>query len=80
MLKTANLSLSLAQNNCTSGEEQSSRKLITDEVSLIFQWIIYAVVCQTIDVLGTAGNIINIVCFVKQGFKDSVNISLLGIA
>ncbi|CAG5130212.1 unnamed protein product, partial [Candidula unifasciata] len=52
--------------------------LLSEELRLICQWIIYTVVCQFIDVFGIATNIINIICFIKQGFKDSVNISLLG--
>ncbi|CAG5124060.1 unnamed protein product, partial [Candidula unifasciata] len=50
---------------------------ISAYTTLVFQWVVYTVVCQTIDVFGLVTNIINIVCFVKQGFKDPVNISLL---
>lgn len=44
----------------------------------IFQWINFTVVCQMIDLFGIATNIINIICFLKQGLNDPVNVSLLG--
>ncbi|BFZ12431.1 hypothetical protein BsWGS_15470 [Bradybaena similaris] len=47
---------------------------------MIFQVITYSVVCQLVDVVGVSTNIINIICFIKQGFKDPVNVSLLGLA
>lgn len=52
--------------------------LLSDEVTLILQWIIYNIVCQSIDLLGIGTNVINIVCFVKQGFKETTNVNLLG--
>ncbi|CAG5130211.1 unnamed protein product, partial [Candidula unifasciata] len=51
--------------------------LLSDEVRIICQWIFFTVICQIIDLFGIATNIVNIVCFVRQGFKDPVNISLL---
>ncbi|BFZ07960.1 hypothetical protein BsWGS_10999 [Bradybaena similaris] len=54
--------------------------LVSNETLLVFQWIAYCVVCQVINMLGVISNIINIACFIKQGFKESVNISLLGLA
>lgn len=53
--------------------------IVSDEVRLWFQAINFAIICEFIDVIGSAANIINIICFCKQGFKDSVNISLLGM-
>lgn len=52
---------------------------INDEVVKIFTFIVYCSVCLAIDIFGMAANIINILCFVKQGFKESVNVSLLGM-
>lgn len=52
--------------------------LISSQAALIAQWIIYTVACNAIDIFGISTNIINIICFVKQGFNDPVNISLLG--
>ncbi|XP_059170413.1 uncharacterized protein LOC131951960 [Physella acuta] len=40
----------------------------------------YGVLCEAICVFGIFFNIINIIVFVKQGFEESVNISLLGLA
>uniref|UniRef100_A0A2C9LX96 G-protein coupled receptors family 1 profile domain-containing protein n=1 Tax=Biomphalaria glabrata TaxID=6526 RepID=A0A2C9LX96_BIOGL len=68
------------QRNWTAGEVGWSLGYVSDEVSLIFQAINFAVVCQAIDIFGTVTNIINIVVFWKQGFKDSVNVSLFALA
>lgn len=51
---------------------------VNDEARLIFVWFNYGVVCQVIALFGVVSNIINIVCFVRQGCQDPVNISLLG--
>lgn len=48
------------------------------ETLTIFIWAAYSVLIQIVDVFGVGTNIINIVCFIKQGFKEPVNISLLG--
>ncbi|CAG5126086.1 unnamed protein product, partial [Candidula unifasciata] len=50
---------------------------VSYEARLIFQWICFAIVCELVDIFGTATNIINIICFIKQGFRDPVNVSLL---
>ncbi|CAG5130214.1 unnamed protein product, partial [Candidula unifasciata] len=50
--------------------------VFSNETTLILQRILYNV-CQAIDLLGIVTNIINIVCFAKQGFKETTNISLL---
>lgn len=59
----------------TSTESGTS---LSVEAAFVIQWVLFAVVCQAVDILGIIANIINIICFVKQGFKDPVNISLLG--
>ncbi|CAG5127919.1 unnamed protein product, partial [Candidula unifasciata] len=51
--------------------------LISDADLTIAVWVLFALICQAIDVFGVVTNIINIMCFVKQGFKDPVNVSLL---
>ncbi|CAG5130213.1 unnamed protein product, partial [Candidula unifasciata] len=51
--------------------------LINQRVVVIIQWIFFSVLCQIIDVAGIGANIINIICFVKQGCKDPVNVSLI---
>lgn len=45
---------------------------------VIYQWVIFTFLCQSIVLFGIVTNIINIICFVKQGFTDPVNISLMG--
>lgn len=52
--------------------------LPSDQATSICQWIMDTVICQLIDVFGIGTNIINMMCFIKQGFKDSVNVSLFG--
>lgn len=52
--------------------------LVSDHALQIFQWISYTIVCEIIDLFGTVSNIVNVICFVKLGFKDPVNVSLLG--
>lgn len=51
---------------------------LDESTTHIFLWIIYTVICQAVEVFGIVTNIINIICFVKQGLGDSINISLLG--
>lgn len=53
---------------------------LTPRITDICHWIIYLGLCQVICVFGILTNMINIICFLKQGFKDPVNISLLGIS
>lgn len=45
----------------------------------ICMYILFSAVCQAFNVFGLATNIINIIIFAKQGFKDSINVSLLGM-
>lgn len=52
---------------------------ILAHIALVCTWVLYSVVCQIINIFGIVTNIINILCFVKQGFKDSINVSLLGM-
>ncbi|XP_005100342.2 allatostatin-A receptor [Aplysia californica] len=53
---------------------------MSDFTRLIFQAINFAIICEIIDVFGTVTNVMNIIVFVKQGFSDPVNVSLLGLA
>lgn len=60
--------------------EASSQVLpsISADFMLVFTLVVYSVVCQAIAIFGIVTNIINIICFIKQGFKESVNVSLFG--
>ncbi|CAG5117001.1 unnamed protein product, partial [Candidula unifasciata] len=60
-----------------SSVQDTEDTLVSYEARRLFLWIGIAVVCQVIDIFGTVTNIINIICFVQQGFKDPVNVSLL---
>ncbi|XP_005100341.1 allatostatin-A receptor-like [Aplysia californica] len=67
-------------NSSQTIELASDVGLVSDDVKLIFQVVNFAIVCEIIDVFGTVTNIINIIVFVKLGFSDPVNVSLLGLA
>ncbi|CAG5120769.1 unnamed protein product, partial [Candidula unifasciata] len=59
------------------GNRDLSKSFISDQMRIYFQWIGYSIVCELIDIFGTISNTINIMCFLKMGFKDPVNVSLL---
>ncbi|XP_005111724.1 uncharacterized protein LOC101852586 [Aplysia californica] len=52
-------------------------KIISDEQWYIVQVVIVVVISGLLSLFGVATNIINIVVFAKQGFQDSMNISLM---
>lgn len=54
------------------------RNMVSDEVTQLFQWVVYSGVSQFIAVFGMIANIMNIICFIKLRFKDSINVALLG--
>lgn len=54
--------------------------IIDSDLYLLVMSIGLGIICQTIAVFGTASNIINLVIFIKQGFSESINISLLALA
>lgn len=58
--------------------DDTTDNIFTQSTMIIYQWIMLTVVCQGIAIFGSCTNIVNIICFIKQGFKDPVNISLLG--
>ncbi|XP_005100339.1 allatostatin-A receptor-like [Aplysia californica] len=66
-------------NSSQTIELASDVGLVSDDVKLIFQVVNFAIICEIIDVFGTVTNIINIIVFVKLGFSDPVNVSLLGM-
>ncbi|CAG5122374.1 unnamed protein product, partial [Candidula unifasciata] len=53
---------------------------VSKEVRQVVQLLTYVTLCGIISLFGIGANIANIIVFVKQGFKDSINISLLGLA
>lgn len=52
--------------------------LLSPQIVSILNWILLAVLCQAIAIFGVCANVINTVCFIKQGFEDSVDVSLFG--
>lgn len=79
MKELNNITKSILVVVSTNITDDTGDVLISDAATMILYWIIYTFLCQAINVFGTTTNIINIVCFVKQGFKDPVNVSLLGM-
>lgn len=77
-LSYLNLSLSDSKKYDKYREAESSDKVISDQGLLISQWVLFALICQAMDIFGTVTNVINIICFIKQGFKDPVNVSFFG--
>ncbi|XP_059146733.1 uncharacterized protein LOC131934666 [Physella acuta] len=53
---------------------------ISDDLLHLVMFINYGVIVGVISSIGVALNIINIVVFTKQGFKDAINIPLVGLA
>lgn len=44
----------------------------------VYSWVMFGCVGQIVVMFGVGTNVINLVCFVKQGFKDQISISLTG--
>ncbi|KAK6979716.1 cysteinyl leukotriene receptor 1 [Biomphalaria glabrata] len=61
-------------------EDQASYPLVSNELRQILESVFYVALNGILGVLGSIANVINLVVFIKQGFKDSVNISLFGLA
>lgn len=71
MLKLANISDAKVALLDLSG--------ISDQTIVTFSWIVFGALCLGIVAFGIVTNIVNTVCFFKQSFQDSVNISLFGM-
>ncbi|XP_035828160.1 uncharacterized protein LOC101851830 [Aplysia californica] len=54
--------------------------LVDDDVLRIFILVFFVVALGTISFFGIVFNAINIIVFIKQGFKDTVNIALFSLA
>ncbi|CAG5120666.1 unnamed protein product, partial [Candidula unifasciata] len=51
---------------------------VSNEVREMFRKVVLVFICGTVSLFGIGANVTNIVVFIRQGFKDSINISLLG--
>ncbi|XP_059153205.1 uncharacterized protein LOC131938974 [Physella acuta] len=56
-----------------------SNKIISDEVYQYFDVIINSWILTLISALGIVTNSLNVLVFIKQGFRDSINVSLMAI-
>lgn len=56
----------------------NSGKLLNEQLVIIYNRVVFGVMCQSLAIFGIGTNLINIICFAKQGFKDQINISLTG--
>ncbi|CAG5127802.1 unnamed protein product [Candidula unifasciata] len=54
--------------------------IFTDETYLYAMSISLGIVCQTVTIFGIISNVLNCIVFVRQGFSDCINISLLSLA
>ncbi|XP_012941105.1 adenosine receptor A1 [Aplysia californica] len=61
-------------------ERLQMEEFLCDEQWYIVQVVNMVVISGLLSLFGVASNIINIVVFAKQGFRDSMNISLVGLA
>lgn len=57
-----------------SDDNELSDPLISDTAGLALKWVFFTILCQAVDLFGIGMNVINIVCFIKQGFKEPVNV------
>lgn len=54
--------------------------VLREHVYLYIMFIVQGVICQTITIFGISNNIISCIIFVKQGFLDAINVSLLALS
>ncbi|KAK3737979.1 hypothetical protein RRG08_010027 [Elysia crispata] len=64
----------------SNSSSSQSTQVMSYRVSVIFQVIFYCILGAAINLMGTITNVINIIVFCKQGFKESINVSLCGLA
>jgi hypothetical protein len=66
----------MAQQQDKSSPDAPDKSGASDEVVNMFTFVVGTGFSQTIGACGVMSNIINIICFAKMGFKETVNISL----
>lgn len=54
--------------------------LVSDQLNYIMTIVNYVVLCTGVSLFGIATNTINILVFLRQGFKETITISFLGMA
>ncbi|XP_005091769.1 thyrotropin-releasing hormone receptor-like [Aplysia californica] len=60
--------------------EEEKPDLLDKPTATLIIILVWVVACGVISIMGVVGNAINIAVFIKMGLKDTVNISLLGLA
>lgn len=74
------LKCKMSQIGNISKQENYATTFINDNLVLqISTYVLFTALCQLICIFGVVTNSINIVCFVKQGIKDPINVSFIGI-
>lgn len=68
------------QNRTEDSGESFFDELVSYQSREIVVTVNLVLIGETITIFGMAGNIINIIVFIKQGFSDTVNISLLALS
>ncbi|NP_001191494.1 chemosensory receptor B [Aplysia californica] len=67
-------------NNSQARSSKSTQKGLLDDYTLaVLSLILYVFAIGIVSVYGLICNVINIIVFCKQGFKDTVNITLFGL-
>ncbi|XP_005098168.1 uncharacterized protein LOC101862412 [Aplysia californica] len=72
--------MATANKSHSQPSESTQAGLVDADLLNIFIFIFYVVVLGIVSFFGMIFNTINIIVFFKQGFKDTVNITLFGLA
>lgn len=72
--------MSLEQNSTNSFNIVLSVDILTAEQAAIFLLVNFSSLCCILSLLGIIGNVINIIVFLKQGFRNTINICFFGLA
>ncbi|XP_005094264.1 probable G-protein coupled receptor 139 [Aplysia californica] len=83
--RSSNATCSLVAGETTQVVVMSSspavaRPLASDGERMILEVVNYSVICGLLSLFGVVTNVLNMVVFVKIGFQESMNISLMGLA
>lgn len=65
--------------NGVKGTDSPISLTVTHEMYLFIMFITLGIICQAIVVFGVITNVLNIIVFIREGFSEAVNISLLAL-
>ncbi|KAI8770993.1 rhodopsin [Biomphalaria glabrata] len=77
---TIGVTLGSSLDNLVISLVEGYHKITSDEAKEALETIFFFLFSGVISFVGAIANIINIIVFVKQGFSETVNITLLGLA